>query len=59
MNDVDAMIHLDVERKDKDLEGCRTLEALKNRFGGCGVTFFLSLNDRGFEEVARVSAHGV
>ena len=56
---VDAMLHLDVERKDKDLEGCRTLEALKNRFGGCGVTFFLSLNDRGFEEVARVSAHGV
>ena len=56
---VDAMLHLDVERKDKDLEGCRTLEAFKNRFGGCGVTFFLSLNDRGFEEVARVSAHGV
>ena len=56
---VDAMIHLDVERKDKDLEGCRTLEAFKNRFGGCGVTFFLSMNDRGFEEVARVSAHGV
>jgi predicted ATP-dependent serine protease len=53
------MIHLDVERKDKDLEGCRTLEAFKNRFGGCGVTFFLSMNDRGFEEVARVSAHGV
>jgi len=56
---VDAMIHLDVERKDKDLEGCRTLEAFKNRFGGCGVTFFLSMSDRGFEEVARVSVHGL
>jgi len=56
---VDAMLHLDVERKDKDLEGCRTLEAFKNRFGGCGVTFFLSMSDRGFEEVARVSVHGL
>ena len=56
---VDAMLHLDVERKDKDLEGCRTLEAFKNRFGGCGVTFFLAMNDRGFEEVARVSVHGL
>ncbi len=56
---VDAMLHLDVERKDRDLMGCRTLEAYKNRFGGCGTTFFLSMNDRGFEEVARVSAHGV
>jgi len=56
---VDAMVHLDVERKDKDLEGCRVLEATKNRFGGCGTTFFLAINDRGFEEVARVSLHGV
>jgi DNA repair protein RadA/Sms len=56
---VDAMIHLDVERRDKDLEGCRVLEATKNRFGGCGTTFFLAMNDNGFEEVARVSAHGV
>jgi predicted ATP-dependent serine protease len=45
-----------VERKDKDLEGCRVLETVKNRFGGCGHTFYLALNDRGFQEVARVSA---
>ena len=56
---VDAMLHLDIERKDKDLEGCRVLEATKNRFGGCGTTFFLAMNDNGFEEIARVSAHGV
>lgn len=53
---VDAMMHLGVERKDKDLEGCRVLETVKNRFGGCGHTFYLALNDRGFQEVARVSA---
>ena len=53
---VDAMMPLSVERKDRDLEGCRVLETTKNRFGGGGHTFFLALNDRGFEEVARVSA---
>jgi DNA repair protein RadA/Sms len=53
---VDAMMHLSVETKDKDLEGCRVLQTTKNRFGGCGHTFFLSLDHRGFREVARVSA---
>jgi DNA repair protein RadA/Sms len=52
---VDAMMELTVEEKDKDLEGCRVLQTTKNRFGGCGHTFFLQLNDRGFSEVARVS----
>ena len=52
---VDAMMELSVEEKDKDLEGCRVLQTTKNRFGGCGHTFFLQLNDRGFTEVARVS----
>jgi len=53
---VDAMMELSVETKDRDLEGCRVLQTTKNRFGGCGHTFFLQLNDRGFTEVARVSA---
>ncbi len=53
---VDAMMHLGVERKDADLEGCRVLETTKNRFGGCGHTFFLSLGRKGFKEVARLSA---
>ena len=53
---VDAMMHLGVERKDADLEGCRVLQTTKNRFGGCGHTFFLSLDGTGFTEVARVSA---
>ena len=53
---VDAMMELSVEEKDRDLEGCRVLQTTKNRFGGCGHTFFLQLNDRGFSEVARVSA---
>ena len=46
----------DVEEKDADLRGCRVLQTTKNRFGGCGHTFFLALNKRGFKEVARVSA---
>ena len=53
---VDSMMHLGVEKKDKDLEGCRVLMTLKNRFGGCGHTFFLALDAKGFTEVARVSA---
>ena len=53
---VDSMMELTVETKDKDLEGCRVLQTTKNRFGGCGHTFFLQLNHRGFTEVARVSA---
>ena len=53
---VDAMITLSVEEKDPDLRGCRVLQTVKNRFGGCGHTFFLALSKRGFTEVARVSA---
>tara|TARA_B100000519_G_C14148154_1_gene393212 strand:- start:108 stop:863 length:756 start_codon:yes stop_codon:yes gene_type:complete len=53
---VDAMMELSVEERDEDLRGCRVLQTTKNRFGGCGHTFFLSLGDRGFKEVARVSA---
>ena len=53
---VDAMMHLSVEQKDDDLLGCRVLETTKNRFGGCGHTFFLQLKSDGFKEVARVSA---
>ena len=52
---VDSMMHLGVEKREKDLEGCRVLQTLKNRFGGCGHTFFLALEKRGFIEVARVS----
>ena len=53
---VDAMITLSVEEKDTDLRGSRVLQTTKNRFGGCGHTFFLALNGKGFTEVARVSA---
>ena len=53
---VDAHMHLGVERKDVDFQGCRVLETQKNRFGGCGHIFFLELGQRGFKEVARVSA---
>jgi len=52
---VDAMMTLDVERKDDDLLGCRILAVEKNRFGGAGHIFFLTLRERGFEEVSRVS----
>lgn len=53
---VDAMMELSIEEKDEDLRGCRVLQTVKNRFGGCGHTFFLSLDKAGFKEVARVSA---
>ena len=53
---VDAMMELTVEEKDKDLQGCRVLQTTKNRFGGCGHTFFLQLGNTGFREIARVSA---
>ena len=53
---VDAMMTLSVEEKDADLRGCRVLQMVKNRFGGAGGTFFLELRERGFREVARVSA---
>ena len=52
---VDSMISLDVERKDEDLLGCRILAVEKNRFGGAGHIFFLSLQKRGFTEISRVS----
>ncbi len=53
---IDAMIHLDVESKDKDLEGCRRLQCLKNRFGGAGHTFWFDINERGLKLVAQQSA---
>ena len=52
---VDAMVTLDVERKDEDLMGCRVLQVEKNRFGGAGHIFFLQLNGKGFVEVSRIS----
>lgn len=55
---VDSMLHLGVERKDKDLEGCRVLQTTKNRFGGAGISIYFLLDDRGFDEVARVHASG-
>ena len=53
---VDAMMELSVEEKDEDLRGCRVLQTVKNRFGGCGHTFYLQLEGKGFKEVARISA---
>ena len=53
---VDAHMHLSVEQKEQDLLGCRVLETQKNRFGGCGHTFFLHMGKRGFKTVAKVSA---
>ena len=52
----DSMMHLSVERKDPDLAGCRVLQTIKNRFGGCGHVYFMQLNKRGFRTVAKVSA---
>ena len=53
---VDSHLHMSVEKKDEDLRGCRVLETQKNRFGGAGHIVFLSLNAKGFTEVARISA---
>lgn len=53
---VDAMVQLTIEKKDKDLLGCRRLETVKNRFGGCGQTAWLSLGATGFKVVAVVDA---
>jgi DNA repair protein RadA/Sms len=53
---VDAMMELSIEEKDEDLKGCRVLQTVKNRFGGCGHTFYLALEKAGFKEVARISA---
>ena len=52
---VDAMMVLDVERKDEELRGCRVFSTEKNRFGGCGHTFFLQLKEDGFSELGRIS----
>ena len=52
---VDAMVTLDVERKDDDLMGCRVLQVEKNRLGGAGHIFFLTLRETGFTEVSRIS----
>jgi DNA repair protein RadA/Sms len=52
---VDAMMILDVERKDEELRGCRVFSTEKNRFGGCGHTFFLQLKEDGFDELGRIS----
>ena len=49
---VDGMVCLTIEKKDKDLLGCRRLETVKNRFGGSGATTWLSLNAGGFQVVA-------
>lgn len=49
---VDAMVQLTIEKKDKDLLGCRRLETTKNRFGGAGATTWLSLGATGFQVVA-------
>jgi len=54
---VDSMMHLSVEKKDVDLMGCRVLQTVKNRFGGCGHVFFMHLGKRGFRTVAKVSAN--
>ena len=51
---VDAKMSLSIEQKDPDLLGCRILQVEKNRFGGAGSIIFLSLRDKGFDEVARV-----
>lgn len=53
---VDAMMELSIEEKDEDLRGCRVLQTVKNRFGGCGHTFYLSMEPKGFKVVAKVSA---
>ena len=49
---VDGHVHLGIEKKDKDLLGCRKLETSKNRFGGAGSQTWLSLGATGFQVVA-------
>jgi len=49
---VDAHMHLAFEKKDKELMGCRRFEVQKNRFGGSGLVTWLSMNPKGFTEVA-------
>lgn len=52
---VDCHIHLSIESRDKELEGCRVLEANKNRFGSNNKAIFLALQERGFSVVATVT----
>ena len=49
---VDCHMHLSFEKKDKELLGYRKFEVQKNRFGGSGLTTWLSLGANGFTEVA-------
>tara|TARA_B100001250_G_scaffold182982_1_gene157483 strand:- start:642 stop:1397 length:756 start_codon:yes stop_codon:yes gene_type:complete len=51
---VDSHVHLGIEEKDEDFKGCRILETQKNRFGGCGHMFYLSLRGSGFRQVAKI-----
>lgn len=51
---VDTMLHLSVERKDPDFEGCRVLETLKNRFGSSGSKSYLGMTESGFKLVGSV-----
>jgi predicted ATP-dependent serine protease len=53
---VDAHLHIDIEKRDKELEGCRILEAQKNRFGGTGNHVYLDLHRNGFTEIARITS---
>ena len=48
--------HIDIEKRDKELEGCRILEAQKNRFGGTGNHVYLDLHRNGFTEIARITS---
>ena len=52
---VDAMFSLDIERKEQDFLGCRILQTEKNRFGGSGHIYFLTLRENGFQEVSRIT----
>jgi DNA repair protein RadA/Sms len=52
---VDAMFTLDIEKKEQDFLGCRILQTEKNRFGGAGHIYFLTLRENGFQEVSRVT----
>lgn len=56
---VDAMLHLSVYNKppkgdEPDMRGFRLLTVEKNRFGSNGWTFFLDLDQTGFQEIARI-----
>ena len=53
---VDSHMHLYVESKEADLLGCRVLMTTKNRFGGGGYQYFLSMGKTGFKLVAKVSS---